>query len=73
MAVIRRKSIFLAGAATQSLHGALLKHTQQFALQAVVQCRDFVEEQRAAVCELNEAWFGRVCAGKRALLVAEQL
>ena len=51
----------------------LLQHAQQLHLHRRLHLADLVEEQRAAVGELEDAACGVVGAGERALLVAEQL
>ena len=52
---------------------ALLQDAQQLGLQGERHLADLVEEQRAAVGDLEEALLVVVGAGERALLVAEQL
>ena len=59
--------------AAQPLELALLQHAQQLDLRREVQLADLVEEQRAAVGQLEAPLLGGVRAGERALLVAEQL
>ena len=60
-------------AAADALELALLEHAQHLRLRVRVHVADLVEEQRAAIGELElaAALLGR--AGERALLVAEQL
>src|SRR5262249_9313336 len=52
---------------------ALLQHPQQLRLNLERQIADLVEEQRAAVGELEASDLAGVGAGERALVVAEQL
>src|SRR5690606_1006727 len=52
---------------------ALLEHAQQLRLRSARHLADLVEEERAAVGELEEAFALADRAGERALLVAEQL
>ena len=59
--------------AAQPLELALLQHAQQLDLRRQVQLADLVEEQRAALGQLEAALLRRVGAGERAFLVAEQL
>ena len=59
--------------AAQPLELSFLQHAQQLGLQLERQLADFVEEERAAVGELEAADLGRVRAGERAALAAEQL
>ena len=40
---------FLGGAATEPLHGTLLKNAQKLALQIWIQCGDFVQEESAVL------------------------
>jgi hypothetical protein len=58
--------------AADALHLALLQHAQQLGLQAERHFRNLVEQQRAALGLLELAGLGRLGAGERALLVAEQ-
>ena len=60
-------------AAADPLDHALLKEAQQLDLQRQRDVADLVEEQRAAVGQLDLAVGGLDRAGERALLVAEQL
>ena len=59
--------------AAHALELALLQHAQELDLHLQRQVADLVEEQRAAVGELEAALPPRHGAGERALLVAEQL
>ena len=59
--------------AAQPLELALLQHAQQLDLRREVQLADLVQEQRAAVGQLEAPLLGGVGAGERPLLVAEQL
>ena len=59
--------------AADALELALLQHAQQLDLHVGRQVADLVEEQRAAVGQLEAAEPPRDRAGERALLVAEQL
>src|SRR5262249_55708071 len=52
---------------------AFLQRAQELRLERERHLRHFVEEERAAVGDLEEALFLLVCAGKRSLLVAEEL
>ena len=61
-----------AGAA-EPLDLALLERAQQLGLEVDAQAADLVEEERAAVGQLELAELARVGAGEGALLVAEQL
>ena len=51
----------------------LLQHPQQLGLQARADLADLVEQQRAAVGQLEAALAQRVSPGESTLLVAEQL
>ena len=62
----------LVGAA-EPLELALLQHAQQLHLDARIHVGDLVEEQRAAVGQLEPPLLARHGAGERALLVAEEL
>src|SRR5207237_816059 len=62
-----------AGTAADALDGALLQDAQQAHLQPRRQLADFVEEQRAAVGQLEAAATGLGGAGEGPLLMAEQL
>jgi hypothetical protein len=59
--------------AADALELALLQHAQQLGLQGRRDLADLVEQQRAAVGQLEAALAHPVGAGERALLVAEQL
>jgi len=59
--------------AAQALNLALLQGAQQFRLQIERQLAHLIEKERAFVRQLQAADFARNGAGKRALLVAEQL
>ena len=59
--------------AAEPLDLALLQRAQQLHLRRHVHVADLVEEQRAALGQLEAALLERVGAGERALLVAEQL
>ena len=59
--------------AAQPLELLLLQHAQEFRLQLERNVADFVEEQRAAVRELEAADLLRDGARERAFLVSEQL
>ena len=59
--------------AAHTLELALLQDAQQLHLRGEVDVANLVEEQRPAVGELEAAFLPRLGAGKRALLVAEQL
>ncbi len=61
-----------AGAA-EALDLALLQRAQELGLEVDAQAAHLVEEQRAAVGQLELAGLARVGAGEGALLVAEQL
>ena len=52
---------------------ALLQHAQQLGLQVRRHLADLVEQQRAALRHLEQAFLVHRRAGERALLVAEQL
>ena len=59
--------------AAEALEAALLQHAQQLGLPHRRHVGDFVEEQRAAVGELDAPGLGAGGAGEGALLVAEHL
>ena len=59
--------------AAEPLELALLQHAQQLDLRGQLHVADLVEEQRAALRELEPALLAILRAGERALLVAEQL
>ena len=59
--------------AAQPLELTLLQHPQQLHLGGEVDVADLVEEQRAALGELEPPFLARLGAGEGALLVAEQL
>ena len=59
--------------AADALEAALLEHAQQLGLQLGLELADLVEEERAAVGQLEPAALALGRAGERALLVAEQL
>ena len=59
--------------AAEALEFLFLQHAQEFRLQLERNVADLVEEQRAAVGQLEAADLLRDRAGERALLVAEQL
>ena len=59
--------------AAEPLKLAVLQHAQQFGLRRLVQVADLVEEDAAAVGQLELAAPQRRGAGERAFLVAEQL
>ena len=59
--------------AAEPLELALLQHAQQLDLRRQVDVADLVEEQRAALGQLEAPLLARFGAGERALLVAEQL
>ena len=63
----------LLGAAAEAPERALLQHAQQLDLRRRHHLGDLVEEQRAAVRELEAAQPPLDGAGERALLVAEEL
>jgi len=58
--------------AAEALELLFLKHAKEFRLEFQGKVADFVEEQRAAVGELEAANFLRKRAGERAALVAEK-
>src|SRR5690606_28839692 len=60
-------------AATHPLEAPLLQHAEQLGLQLGAQLADLVEEERAAVGELEPAALALGRTRERALLVAEQL
>ena len=60
-----------AGAADRT-HGALLQHAQQLHLHGQRHLADFVEEDRAAVGDFEQAALVLVGSGERALQIAEQ-
>ena len=64
---------FLRGPSSQPLHHAVLKNAQKFALQAVVQRRDLVQEKSPCLRSLNHARLRRISAREGTLLIAEQL
>ena len=64
---------FLLGAAAEPAELPLLQHAQQLDLRRRRHLGDLVEEQRAAVGELEAAGAAIGGAGERALLVAEDL
>src|SRR5690606_24596852 len=51
----------------------LLQHAQELGLELDVHLADLVEEERAALCDLEEAALETGRAGEGALLVAEEL
>ena len=57
--------------AAEALEAPLLEHAQQLGLRHQRHVADFVEEQRAAVGQLEAAGLAIVRAGERALFVAE--
>src|SRR5262245_54390515 len=59
--------------ATDALETARLQDAQQLGLQLGLELADLVEEERAAVGELEPAALALARAGERALLVAEEL
>ena len=59
--------------AAEPLELALLQHAQQLDLRGQVDVADLVEEQRAAVGQLEAALAPLLRAGEGALLVAEEL
>ena len=59
--------------AAEPLVLALLQHAQQLHLRREGDVADFVEEQRAALGQLEAPFLPLLRAGERALLVAEQL
>jgi hypothetical protein len=73
VAAITRTSTLIGSRAADALELALLQHAQQLGLQVERHLADLVEEQRAAVGELERAGARGDGAGERALLVAEQL
>ena len=60
-------------APADALEGALLEEAQELALDVERQIADLVEEQRAALGELDLAGDAAIGAGERAALVAEEL
>ena len=60
------------GHRTDAAHGTLLDHAQQFALHGQRQVADLVQEQRAALGGLEEAFTVFVGAGEGTLAVAEE-
>ena len=68
-----RTSTLIGCLAADALELALLQHAQQLGLHRRRDVADLVEEQRAAVGELEAAELALDGAGERALLVAEQL
>ena len=73
VAAIRRTFDLDRLGAAEALELALLQHAQQLHLRLQVDVADFVEEQRAALGQLEAALAALVRVGERALLVAEQL
>ena len=59
--------------AAEALDLALLQHAQQLDLRRRADVADLVEEERAALGQLEPPLLERLRAGERALLVAEQL
>ena len=68
-----RTSTLIGCAAADALELALLEHAQQLGLGLEGHLADLVEEERAAVGQLEAADASVDGAGERALLVAEQL
>src|SRR6188474_3448830 len=60
-------------AAADALEAALLQDAQELGLELGLELADLVEEERAAVGQLEPAALALGRAGERALLVAEQL
>ena len=73
MAAITRTSTWMVRVPAEPLDLALLERAQQLGLEIDPQAADLVEEERAAVGQLELAGLARVGAGEGALLVAEQL
>ena len=73
VAAIRRTFDLDRLGAAEALELALLQHAQQLHLRLQVDVADFVEEQRAALGQLEAALAPLVRVGEGALLVAEQL
>ena len=73
VAAITRTSTDLLGAAAEPAEAALLQHAQQLDLRRRRHLADLVEEQRAAVGQLEAALPAIGGAGEGALLVAEDL
>ena len=73
VAAISRTLTLIGLGAAEPLELALLQHAQQLDLRRQVDVADLVEEQRAALGQLEAALLARLGAGERALLVAEQL
>ena len=73
MAATTRTSTLSVSVAAHALELALLQHAQQLRLQLEGQLADLVEEQRAAVGQLEAPELPRQRAGERPLLVPEQL
>ena len=61
------------GSAADPPHPPFLDHAQQLGLQLDLHLGDFVEQQRAAIGDLEASFAAAIGAGKRAALVAEQL
>ena len=73
VAASTRTSIFLDSRRAQPADLALLQHPEQLGLERLRQIGDFVEQQCAAVGQLEEAGMVRSGAGEGALGVTEQL
>ena len=73
MAAITRTSTGMVPGAAEPLHLALLQDAQELGLQVDAEAADLVEEQGAAVGQLEPAELARVGARERPLLVTEQL
>ena len=68
-----RVSIATGRAAADTIDLVLLEHAQQLRLQRRLHLAHLVEQQRAAVRQLELAELARRRAGERAALVAEEL
>ena len=73
MAAMMRASVLIVALPPDALELAVLEHPQQLGLQVERQLADLVEEQRAAVRDLEPTFPHPGRAGERALLVPEQL
>ena len=73
VAAMMRTSHSVCSVAADALEDALLQHAQQLHLHGQAHVADLVEEQRAALGDLEAALARGDGAGERALLVTEQL
>ena len=72
VAASTRTSTFTSGAGAQPGKLPILQHVQQLGLQVGAHLRDFIQENRAVVGELEFSGLGAYRAGKSSLLVTEQ-